>query len=149
MRKIITLIITLLFSAASFSQQTTSIAPPLTKTDYLKKGKNQKTAAWLLLGGGATVSLIGIAVEVNSANNALIDLFTLQPTITSSSSGGVLLITGGFAMLGSIPLFIASGKNKRKANAATTFFKMETMQVIQQHSLVQHPYPAISVKIGL
>ena len=87
MKKIIIYSLLMIFSTTAFCQQTKTVTAQLTKTDYLKKGKNQKTAAWLLLGGGATVSLIGIAVEVNSANNALIDLFTLQPTTSSSSSG--------------------------------------------------------------
>ena len=147
MKKIIIYSLLLIFSTATYTQQTYGVSPPLTKTDYLKKGKNQKTAAWLLLGGGATVSLIGIAVEANSANNALIDLFTLQPTITSSSSGGVLLITGGVAMLGSIPLFIASSRNKRKAMSIS--FKNEKVPQFMNGSIVNRPVPSLSLKINL
>ena len=147
MRKIITFSLLLLFSAATFSQQTTLVKPELIKTDYLKKSKNQKTAAWLLLGGGATVSLIGIAVEVNSANNALIDLFTLQPTTSSSSSGGVLFFTGGAAMLGSIPLFIASSRNKRKGMALS--FKNVKMPQINNTRLVYRRVPSLSLTFKL
>ena len=147
MRKIITFSLLLLFSAATFSQQTTLVKPELIKTDYLKKSKNQKTAAWLLLGGGATVSLIGFAVEVNSANNALIDLFTLQPTTSSSSSGGVLFFTGGAAMLGSIPLFIASSRNKRKGMALS--FMNIKMPQINNTSLVYRRVPSLSLTFKL
>lgn len=42
----------------SFSQQTDVTASALTKTDYLKKSKSQKSGAWLLLGGGTTVLVI-------------------------------------------------------------------------------------------
>ena len=137
----------MIFSTTAFCQQTKTVTAQLTKTDYLKKGKNQKTAAWLLLGGGATVSLIGIAVEVNSANNALIDLFTLQPTTSSSSSGGVLFFTGGAAMLGSIPLFIASSRNKRKGMALS--FKNVKMPQINNTSLVYRRVPSLSLTFKL
>ncbi len=66
----------------------------------------------------------------------------MQP---AALAGGV----GVLSALGSIPLFIASTKNKRKANAATTFFKLETAPVIRLHSFVQHSLPAVSVKINL
>ena len=56
---------------------------------------------------------------------------------------------GFLSTLGSIPLFIASGRNKRKANAATTFFKMEKTPVIQQTGFAYQSYPAVSVKIRL
>ena len=132
MKKTICIALMMVTVISIFSQQTPSV-----KTDYLQKSKNQKTGAWVLLGGGFSV------LAVTAATNAGVDFQNKK------SFPIVPVCIGGAMMIGSIPLFIASGKNKRKANAATTFFKMETMPVIQQHSLVQHPYPAISVKIGL
>ena len=129
MKKNILFSLLLLLSAVTFCQQTT--VPPLTKAEYLQKSKGQKTAAWILLGVGVTCA--AIAAPGNVSLNSLL----------------VLIIGGGAAAIGSIPLFIASAKNKRKAIAATTFFKMETVPVIQQNSFVKHSFPVVSIKIHL
>jgi len=52
-------------------------------------------------------------------------------------------------MVGSIPLFIASGKNKRKAMAAGAFFKMESAPVFSGYNVAYVSYPAISIKVDL
>ena len=106
--------------------------------DYLQKSKKQKTTAWVLLGGGAACILLADLIGNGQSS-----------TFSDASTGVIIAGAGVLCMLGSIPEFLAAGKNKRKANAASTFFKIERIHVIQQHSLVQHPYPAISVKIGL
>jgi len=50
-------------------------------------------------------------------------------------------------MLGSIPVFIASSKNERKA-ASFSFNNMMTPQ-IKNSSLVYKPIPAVTLKINL
>ena len=37
-------------------------------TDYLKKSKNQKTAGWVMLSGGAIATAIGLAVIASGKN---------------------------------------------------------------------------------
>jgi uncharacterized membrane protein len=134
--KIITMLAMLLIiGAATFCQQTNP-SPALTKQDYLKKSKNQKTAAWILLGGGSALVVTGILLS----NNASFD--------NLGTTAGVAIV-GGLSMLGSIPLFLASGRNKRKAMTASTFFKIETVPVIQHASFARKSYPALSVKINL
>lgn len=129
MKKITLFSLLLLLSAATFCQQTT--APPLTKAEYLQKSKGQKTAAWILLGVGVTCAAIA------------------APGNVSLNSLPVLIIGGGGAAIGSIPLFIASSRNKRKAMNATAFFKMEATQVVQQTNFVSRGYPALVIKIDL
>ncbi len=101
------LIILLLVLATNvFGQPTTN---PAIKTDYLKKSKKQKNAAWLLLGGGATITIIGIAIpsHVTDYGNPL------NPYDDKySNDWGAITIPGVLAMAGSIPIFIASEKNK-------------------------------------
>ena len=62
---------------------------------------------------------------------------------------GTVVIVGGIATVVSIPLFIASGKNKRKAMKASAFIKMEPVPLIQKQSYFQNSYPAIAFKINL
>lgn len=121
-------ILILAMTFSSFSQQTNP-SQTLTKQDYLKKSKNQKTAAWICLGSGAVLFAIATPGEVS------LDILP------------VLVIGGGVLVAGSIPLFIASGKNKRKAMNIS--FKIQRSPLLQQSSLAYQNIPAVSIKIGL
>ena len=119
----------LVLPATSFCQQTND-SVPVVKTDYLAKSKSQKTAAFIFLGIGVTTLSIAALGDVNF--DAL----------------GVLVVVGGVSTIASIPLFIASGKNKRKAMKASAFIKMETVPLIQKQSYIQNSYPAFSVNFS-
>jgi len=106
------------------------------KTGYIEKSKNQKTAAWFLLGGG--VALIGTGFLVGDDKEASFD---------DAFTGALMAGIGVLSTIGSIPLFIASGKNKRKAMNASAFIKLETVPLPQKQSFVQNSYPAFSVNI--
>ena len=136
MKKSILYFLLLALPAVSFCQKTNDTIPAV-KTDYLLKSKNQKTAAWVLLGGGT--ALIGIGFLIGDSKNATFD---------DAGTGVVLGGIGFLSAVGSIPLFIASGKNKRKAMKATTSIKMETIPLLQAQSFIQNSYPAFSVNIA-
>ncbi len=150
MKKIISLAMLLIVSATLFSQQTTP-SQPLTHEDYLKKSKKQKTAGWILLGGGTLLTTIGLVVGMNETEDILYaNIF--EPNAPSSNDDGtlaaVLTIGGVLAMAGSIPLFIASGKNKKKA-AASVAFKMEKTTVVGVRDISIKQYPAVAFQIRL
>ena len=119
----------------SFCQRTSDTVPSI-KTDYLVKSKNQKTAAWVLLGGGT--ALIGIGFLIGDSKNSTFD---------DAATGAVLGGIGFLSTIGSIPLFIASGKNKRKAMKANTSIKMETAPSFQKQFFKQNSYPAFSLNL--
>jgi len=133
MRKIILFSLVLVSFLSSFSQQTNP-SNALTREQYLQKSKHQKTAAWILLGGGIALGVTGVIVDASN---------------WESSGGDVLLVLGGVSIISSIPLFIASGKNKKRAMAASAYFKMEKTQVVHQLSFSQRAFPAVSLKINL
>jgi hypothetical protein len=135
MKKSILYFLLLALPAASFCQKTNDTIPAV-KTDYLVKSKSQKTAAWILLGGGAI--LIGTGFLIGDSKNSTFD---------DAVNGAFLGAIGTLSTIGSIPLFIASGKNKRRAMKATTFIKMETAPSFQRQSYIQNSYPAFSVNI--
>src|SRR6187399_462951 len=111
MRKFFICTMLLLMTTSSFCQQTDS-SHSLTQQDYLQKSKNQKTAAWVLLGGGAAVAVGAALLDVSS-------------DWTKSETPYLVAMTIGCAsMLGSIPLFIASKRNKRKAMNVSTYFEI-------------------------
>ncbi|MBC7875012.1 MAG: hypothetical protein H7Y01_13500 [Ferruginibacter sp.] len=147
MKKHLLLMLSLAFALCSSAQQT-GPATTTQKTGYLKKSKSQKTAAWILLGGGGLLATAGLAVGMNEAVDQLSTLFTGEEQ-KSSNTGAVLFYTGLASMAGSIPLFIASSKNKKKANSISASFKMETLPSIRENSIVKTGYPAIVVKFSL
>lgn len=140
----------LVFATTTFSQQTNP-SPTLTKQDYLQKSKKQKTTALIFLGGGTVVFVTGFIIpqgEFISSGNFWDDLFWgghhKNDEIKSTFWG-----IGTLSMLGSIPFFLASGKNKRKAENISISFKMESGTFIQQNAIARTYYPAFSVKLPL
>lgn len=124
MKKLIICLLLVTFNATSFCQETNPL--PLTHEDYLRKSKNQKLIGWILLGAGATT-----LIAVSGGN-------------TDFSTLGTLVIGGGLATLGSIPFFIASGKNKRKANL---MLKNETF--LRPGVNLKSNYIAVGLKIPI
>jgi len=133
MKRIMICAMLLILAATSFSQTTEPTTPstPLTSADYLKKSKAQKTFGFILLGVGA-VTLVSI-----SGGN------------TDLNSVGTLAGIGVASALGSIPLFIASGRNKRKAKNASVSFKLEKIPAYQQAGISSGLLPAVAIKLKL
>ncbi len=89
---------------------------PVNDKNFSQKSKNQKTAAWVCIGGGAALITTGLAIGSKKVAEDVVNLFSLQNTPQHNYAGeNICLIAGGAAMLSSIPLFIASNKNHRKA----------------------------------
>jgi hypothetical protein len=130
MKKVILSIMLLIFSSISYCQQTT--APAATaNNDYLKKSKNQATTAWILLGGGVALFVGGVIAY------------------QSGPAGIFMMAIGIVAPIASVPFFIASGKNKRKAKNAGLSFKFEKNQPVPSAEISFRSYPAISLKLNL
>jgi len=82
------------------------------KEFYLNKAKNQNTTAWILLGGGTAMAIIGaIGFDANfdiwSSDNA---------QANRADFFGFMLLTGVVADIVSIPFFIGSHHNKKIAS---------------------------------
>ncbi len=134
MKKIITCIALLIVANSIYSQQSKSSAP-LTKKDYLQKSKHQKTAAWLFMGGGLGITVLGLTEHPN--NNLYAD-----------NTGKTVAIISGLAAIGvGTTLFILATNNKNKANSLS--FRMEKAPAIQQGGFVYHSYPALSFRLNL
>ena len=59
---------------------------------------------------------------------------------------GAVLIAGGVVALSSIPFFIVSGKNQRKATSVG--FKIETTDPLYNQNLVCTSFPALRAKVN-
>lgn len=131
------LICTMLFlmTTSSFCQET-KINQYLTQQNYLQKSKKQKTAAWILLGGG-------VAVVVGSA---ILDVSSDWSKSETPYLVGIYI--GGASMLGSLPLFITSSRNKRKAMNASTYFEIRQNPVPTNTRLTLHSIPTLVLKFN-
>ncbi len=119
-----------------FAQETI----PAINTDYLKKSKSQKTAARILLGTGGALMLISALVLVDDVIG-IVEPDDKQNLALADALG----YTGAAAVIGSIPLFIASGKNKRKAMSLS--FNRQKMPLLQKSSWAYQAIPSMKLTI--
>ena len=145
MKKITTISLILLLSATRFGQQTEPV-PALTKRDYLRKSKHQKTAAWILHGGGTALMVSGSAIALNDAANDIVGVWVGEND--KGDGGGTALFLICVAAAGSsIPLFLAAGRNKRKAMEISLNNQRIFMQPYR--TFASAVIPSISLKFPL
>jgi hypothetical protein len=135
MKKLITSIMFLLLVAGCFCQKTIT-----TSEEYLKKSQKNKTLAWVMVGGGVLLGVIGAVIAVGDVGSSLSGG---EP----SNDGTIIFAVGGAVILGSIPFFISGGINKRKAMNASTGFKMQKMHIPNAATDLQ-AFPAVSIKLN-
>ncbi len=122
------------FSLQSFLKD--SVTP---KAMYLQKSRNQRTAGWIMVGGGAAMLVAGTVIF--SSN---FDLFSSKND-DAASAGGVMMLVGTGCCLGSIPLFISAAHNARKA--AEISFKPQRFIIPQQNNFTTVAQPAVRITI--
>jgi len=115
----------------------------LAKTDYLQKSKKQKTVAWVLLGGGATLVLTGIIIPKGD----LVQEGWLGNSYENDGVKGTFELIGLVSMIGSIPFFTASKKNNKRAMSFS--FKNEPATQLVKSSLIYKSVPSLSLNIIL
>ncbi len=134
MKKIITLHVLLSLLLSQLSAQT--------KDDYLLKSKHQKTTAWVLLGAGLTLDFIGtyeLLYGISEIGNG-----QHHNKIGASIP---LILLGGAAAIISIPLFIASPKNKHKAMSIT--LSNQLLPALVKNTTVRRSLPSIGLQFKL
>lgn len=114
-----------------------------TRDYYLTKSKNQKTIGWILAGSGAGLIVAGLIVgdQDNSSNDLSLDF-------GPNFDVGLWLVGGGIAAgLASIPFFISSRKNARKA--ASIGLSNQKIVMPQGSAFTTKMQPTVSLKIPL
>jgi hypothetical protein len=112
---------------------------------YSKKQKNQKTTAWILLTGGAVLSVSGMVAQAATATMDLVTIMAGAEPEEFSQTGTYVAFAGLATMATSIPFFIASGKNKKRANISLQQQKITMGNKISQQS----NYHSICLSISL
>lgn len=109
----------------------------------LLKSKKQKSTGWILLGCGAGLATAGGIIVAAQVGNGIQNVFNPNHSSSNSSGGVIMACAGVGAILGSIPLFIASHKNKKTA-------KLEIQnQTISLAPSGMNKQLALTIKIGL
>ena len=133
MKKSISALLMLAFFTATYGQERTITIPEITKENYLKKSKKQKTTAWICLSTGALATVLG-AIEVN-------------PDYSESTNRAFLFIGGLVMIFASVTLFNASARNKKRGMSMS--FKDNVVPQLRNNNFSYSPVPSISLKIGL
>lgn len=129
----------MIYSVAALSQEIEN-DQKLTRADFLKKSKNQKTAAWIATGVGTTV-ILGTVLSAAS------DPFPEYGEDNTESVGTVPAIIGLACIGTGAYLFFASSKNKKKANAASVFIDIENAPMLRYAVFNKKTFPAIGVRV--
>lgn len=164
MKKLLLPCIVILWATTQTNAQmrVTALKTNIYKVDgdlLLKKAKKQKTAAWIVLSGGAGLAITGLCIMASDASyNASQDFGAAFSTIFSfgfvtpdpvqhrhSAAGPILAIGGTGAMLASIPLFTAAGKNRRNAKLV---LKNESV-FFNPHLNIKEHLLSVGLKINL
>lgn len=134
MKKIAISLVLLLVFANGLAQAT------LSKEDYLRKSDIQKKTGWTMLACGTTLIIVGAIIGGGDDSDEL--------GYGSNFETGTLLVGIGLVTdLASIPVFMSSAKNARKAAAIS--FKNQRMFFDSQHGYARNFNPAIALTVYL
>ncbi len=104
---------------------------------FLDRSKKQQKIAWILLGTGAAAITTGILIEAPERGTGNSQSFT----------GGLIVVGGILSSLTSVPFFISSAKNKRRA-ISLSIMNQRSRQ-FRGNTMVLRDLPSISLGISL
>ena len=132
--KTIRLLLALLLVSSVLVGQTKEFS----KDYFLQKSKKQKTAAWILLGGGTALAAGGFAIFDPSWDSG---------SDSTTDIAGVIGTVGFLTGLASIPYFISAGKNKKTAMSITFDYKPIYLSGDNLVSTKAHPTLTLRIKL--
>lgn len=144
--RVIFLLLLLLQGITLFSQVQTS--PMTVKEDYLKKSKNQKKVANILLIGGGALVATGLIFPRGEEERDM-SAFYIYANYKNDGISAVLILTGTVAMLSSVPFYLASSKNKRRARAITVNMQNQDILIPSNSTLILKRQPSVTLKLPL
>ena len=138
----------LVFIFMNVHGQQTAPAKPAPQLHYLQKSKKQKNAAWILLGGGTALMITGLVIPKGEmTKDGFCISWICDREYKNDDLKAGLFLTGVISSLGSIPFFIMSGKNRKRAAALS--LKIEHKPQLFYQSLAYTAFPALKVKVNL
>lgn len=136
------------FSAFLMGLYSQTIAQEMSKQDYLDKSRKQKTTGFILAGSGVVLLAVATILSAEDVADTAVSCANLNCSSESGIEFGIILAeVGGLVALGSIPFFISSGKNARKA--AQISFKNEPTYIPKYVGNIPRAIPSLSFSIPL
>ena len=149
MKKFIIIAILFVFATTSFSQQKIH-KQVLTQTDYLQKSKKQKKTGSILLAGGAGLIITAFIIPRGKlVHDGICFGAYCSDKYKNDGIKSAFFIAGSLSSLGSIPFFIASRKNKKRANATSFIIDIEKVPMFQYATRKSQSFPVIGLRLGL
>jgi hypothetical protein len=144
MKKLFLLILVTTFGTSSFAQMKESSYAKTLKQDYLRKSRNQRTTGFILLGAGTALTITGYLII---SNNQVEDYLNPLTVVESGAGAGVATI-GMLTAVASIPFFILSYNNNKRAKNMSAGLKME--KLLQEKIKTSYPtyFPAVTASIS-
>ena len=145
MKKILLCSAFLFFVFNSFSQEKTKT---VSREAYLLKSKKQHKTGLVLLAGGVVCIAAGLIIPEGDPTG---EINWVSATEVHENDGirAAFGYTGIISALGSIPFFIASNKNKKRAMKTVVSFNNKTLQYLNQNNFVLSSQPTFTVNIAL
>ena len=143
MRKTSLVLLLAAFCMSFYAQTNDSTYRYTLKNEYLRKSRNQRTTGFILLGAGAILTITGV-VMVNNGND---DILNPGNWVDTGAGAGIATI-GILSTATSIPFFIMSASNNKKAkkmSAGVSFEKLMNNKV-----RVSYPeyFPAVTARLS-
>ena len=114
------------------------------KQFYFQRSKNQKTTAWILLGGGTGLVIGGTIILVGDAMAYIFSMGN-QGSTAAFDVAGTFIYTGIIADLVSIPFFISASHNKKLA--ASISCENQRTYNSPNNSFSSNIHPSLTLKI--
>lgn len=149
MKQVIVLAVLIMFVSAALGQQARSISTK-TSADYLTKSKKQKKTARILLAGGSGLIIASLVIPRGALvyDGICVGQYC-SDEYKNDNLKTVLFITGAVSDLASIPFFISSKRNKKKATMSSVLLRMETTPVLTASGISSQHFPVVGINIQL
>jgi len=137
MKKVLAVFLLLSFSIFSIAQQLPEVKSNKISDDLFSKSKKQKTIGQVMLIGGVAAFSIGFVTFMRNGLGGNEDGALVGVNVTA---------IGILSMVGSIPFFVVSAKNKRLAHDASVGFRFEKNMNGTNGMMQAKVYPAIGIQ---
>ena len=97
------------------------------------------------MGGGAALFATGVIIPKGETEGYDVCIYIVCENHKNDDIKAAFGLTGFVSMLSSVPFFISSGKNKKRAISVSAYLKMNKTPLLVKND--KNSYPAIHLKI--
>lgn len=144
MKKCLLVFVSMFFALSSFSQVQTN---HVSRDAYLTKSKKQNRTGLVLVAGGVVLVATGFIIPKGDATGE-INWIDISPKYENDEIKVAFSMAGLVAALGSIPFFVASSKNKKRAMKTSVSFRNQEIHYLQCRGVAVRLQPGLTYKMS-